>query len=382
MVTGLQRLLETPDVFRNRRLGLVTNRSGVTPQLERNIDAMLKAGLNLTVIFSPEHGLYAAAKEGEPVSETVDPPTGLPVVSTYPHIDEAVGRVKEFADVVVFDIQDVGTRFYTYISTLRHFVEGAARFDFEVVVLDRPNPITGRVEGWLPEPEFRSFVCAADLPVRHGLTIGEIAKIYASELSAEPLVEVITMLGYSKSIWFDETGLPWVPPSPNIPTVETALAYSGMGFFEGTNLSEGRGTTRPFFVVGAPWIDAFELSEQINRFQFPGVRFMPVFFTPALSKHKNELCQGVELFITDRRLYSPVEVALWLIHTIRQLYPDDFEWVKTNDGFWIDRLAGTTRLREAFENDALSDFLNENMVTESYMAQFEDLLLYQSKEED
>lgn len=376
MVIGLQRLLESKELFRDRKIGLVTNRSGVTPDLRRNIDAILEAGLDLRVIFSPEHGLYAAAGDGEPVSETSDPLTGLPVISTYPKIDEAIERVKDFADTVLFDIQDVGVRFYTYISTLRKFIEGAVERDFEVVVLDRPNPITGRIEGWLPEREYRSFVCAADVPVRHGLTIGEIARIYAAELEAHELVQVVTMLGYDKTMWFEETGLFWVPPSPNIPTVETALVYAGAGFIEGTNLSEGRGTTRPFHLIGAPWIDAFSLTESMNAFRFPGVRFLPAFFRPTISKHAGELCQGVEVFVTDRSLFRPIEVVLWLIQTVRDAYPEDFRWTENRDGFWIDRLAGTSRLREAIETGSLVDFLNENMVSTQYLDQLEPLLLY------
>ncbi len=375
MVTGLERLLKSPELLSGRRVGLMTNRSGVTSALERNIEALLSAGVQLEVIFSPEHGLYAAARDGEPVSETKDKPTGITVISTYPRIDEAISRVNEFADVVLFDIQDVGARFYTYISTLRKFVEGAADNGYEVIVLDRPNPITGRVEGWLPEPEFHSFVCAADIPVRHGLTIGEVARLYATELGVTDLVDVITMPGYDKSMWFDELGLPWVPPSPNIPTPDTALVYAGMGFIEGTNMSEGRGTTRPFFTVGAPWMDAFRVADVMNSANLPGVKFLPAFFKPSLSKHTGKLCEGIEVFVTDRDAFRPVLTALKLIETAMKLYPDDFEWVKHGDEYWIDKLAGTSKLREAIEQGGLDDFLNENSVN-SQIDIYQDMLLY------
>ncbi len=354
---------------------MMTNRSGVTSTLERNIEALLSAGVHLEVIFSPEHGLYAAARDGEPVSETKDKPTGITVISTYPRIDEAISRVNEFADVVLFDIQDVGVRFYTYISTLRKFIEGAADNGYEVIVLDRPNPITGRVEGWLPEPEFHSFVCAADIPVRHGLTIGEVARLYATELGVNDLVDVITMPGYDKSLWLDELGLPWVPPSPNVPTPDTALVYAGMGFIEGTNMSEGRGTTRPFFTVGAPWMDAFKVADAMNSVNLPGVKFLPAFFKPSLSKHTGKLCEGVEVFVTDRDAFRPVLTALKLIEMAMRLYPDDFEWVKHGDEYWIDKLAGTSKLREAIEQGGLDDFLNENSVN-SQMDIYQDMLLY------
>ncbi len=375
MVTGLERLLKSPELLSGRRVGLMTNRSGVTSTLERNIEALLSAGVHLEVIFSPEHGLYAAARDGEPVSETKDKPTGITVISTYPRIDEAISRVNEFADVVLFDIQDVGVRFYTYISTLRKFIEGAADNGYEVIVLDRPNPITGRVEGWLPEPEFHSFVCAADIPVRHGLTIGEVARLYATELGVNDLVDVITMPGYDKSLWLDELGLPWVPPSPNVPTPDTALVYAGMGFIEGTNMSEGRGTTRPFFTVGAPWMDAFKVADAMNSVNLPGVKFLPAFFKPSLSKHTGKLCEGVEVFVTDRDAFRPVLTALKLIEMAMRLYPDDFEWVKHGDEYWIDKLAGTSKLREAIEQGGLDDFLNENSVN-SQMDIYQDMLLY------
>ncbi len=376
MVTGLDRLLQSPEVLSGRKVGLVTNRSGVTSSLDRNIDALLSVGIDLRVIFSPEHGLYAAARDGEPVSETVDAPTGITVISTYPKIENAIGKVTDYADVVLFDIQDVGVRFYTYISTLRYFVEGAVKHGYELIVLDRPNPITGKVEGWLPESEYRSFVCAADVPVRHGLTIGEIAMLYASEMGAEEAVQVITMPGYDRSKWFDELGLFWVAPSPNIPTVDTALVYAGTGFIEGTNLSEGRGTTRPFHMIGAPWIDAFDLSEKMNKSNLAGVRFLPSFFKPHISKHAGEVCQGIEIFVVDREVFRPIETALRLIETVRNMYPEHFEWVKHGENYWIDRLAGTDELRKAIENDSLDDFLNEKSFSSKDLIEIRDRLLY------
>ena len=372
---GIDQLVDSAQVLKDKKVGILTNRSGVTSRLERNIDALLKAGVRLDLIFSPEHGLYASFMDGEKVREDSDRGTGIPIVPTYPHIEDALTRTAEL-DIVVFDIQDVGARFYTYISTLKRFVEAIPKFDFELWVADRPNPIGHFVEGWLPEPRFFSFVCAANLPVRHGLTVGEIALFYADELGVRDMVKVVPMDGWERDRMFWDTEMVWVPPSPAIPTPQTALVYCGTGFFEGTNISEGRGTARPFHLIGAPWIDGFKLSDTLNGLRLDAVRFLPAVFKPSASKYKDEVCQGVEIFVMDPYRYRAVEVGLRILSTIKELWPERFQWRKFNDSFFIDKLAGTDRLRTALDDGRLDEFFESNWVSDDYAAMIEEFLLY------
>jgi uncharacterized protein YbbC (DUF1343 family) len=251
-------------------------------------------------------------------------------------------------DVLVYDIQDIGARFYTFISTLLLAMEAAAEHDVDFIVLDRPNPIRGdRLEGNLLQPGFKSFVGSHPIPIRHGMTVGELASLFKSELNLGLRLQIVPVSGWNRSMWYDQSGLLWVPPSPNMPTVDTAMLYPGTCLIEGTNLSEGRGTTKPFEWIGAPWIDAEAWAETLNSLEMPGVIFRPVHFTPAFSKYAGEQCHGVCIHIINRDVAKPIEIALYLITTLQRSYRDRFEFRQNRGRFFFDLLAGTDQLRLA-----------------------------------
>lgn len=256
-----------------------------------------------------------------------DPDTGLPVHSLYGETQWPTEEMLQDLDVLVFDLQDVGTRVYTFIHTMAYCMEACARYGKRFLVLDRPNPINGElVEGNLLDREFRSFVGLHPLPMRHGMTIGELALLYNSAFSIHCDLTVVPMEGWRRSSWFDQTGLPWVMPSPNLPTLDSATVYPGMVLVEGTLLSEGRGTTRPFELVGAPYINARTLADRLNGMQLPGVCFRAVYFEPTFQKFARVMCGGVQLYVSDRNLFEPFLTGIAVISAIKSLYPDSFQW--------------------------------------------------------
>jgi uncharacterized protein YbbC (DUF1343 family) len=265
------------------------------------------------------------------------------------------GKVPERAmikdvDTLIFDIQEVGTRVYTYVATMAYAMEAAAESGIEVIVLDRPNPLNGAVtEGpVLDYPELSSFVGLYPIPQRYGMTIGELALLFNGQfLKKKANLTVVPMEGWRRTLWFDETGLPWVIPSPNMPTPETALVYPGQVLLEGTNISEGRGTTKPFELCGAPWIDGFELARRLNALGLGGVVFREAWFTPTFSKFAGELCGGIQVHVTDRNLYRPFSSTLHLLKLVREMYPVEFEF----HAGYFDKVAGSTQVREALERN-------------------------------
>ncbi|HLU49533.1 MAG TPA: DUF1343 domain-containing protein, partial [Planctomycetota bacterium] len=301
-------------------------------------------GVELVAIFGPEHGFRGAEQAGDKVGDARDPRTGVPVHSLYGATRRPTPEMLEGIDVILFDIQDVGVRAYTYLSTLVEVLHAAKENGVEVWVLDRPVP-TGadRIEGPILEAGRESFVGAHMIPLRHGLTAGEFALLVDREREIGASPRIVRMENYRRDMTWEETGIPWVAPSPNIPTVDIALIYAGMVLIEGTNLSEGRGTTRPFQLVGAPWIDGARLAEELRALELPGVLFREAWFTPTFSKHDGKACQGVEIHVTDRRAYRSVRTALEVIAAVRRFWPEDFRFRES--GF--DRLAGTAKLREA-----------------------------------
>ncbi len=326
--SGLDELLADPRRLRGQRLGLIVNPSAVTTGLEHAALA-LKAcpGLKVTALFGPEHGLWADAQDLVEVDDSRDPRTGLPAFSLYGRTREPTAEMLAGVDTLVFDVQDVGSRYYTFIYTMLHALQGCARHGRRLVVLDRPNPLGGvTVDGNVLDPAFRSFVGLHPLAVRHGLTSGELALMFRAELGLDVELEVVRMRGWRRAMLFDETGLPWVPPSPNMPTLDTALVYPGGCLVEGTNLSEGRGTTRPFEVVGAPWLDPWRLAADLQRERLPGARFRPLFFRPTFHKHAGELCGGVQVHLLDRRRFPAFLAYLLLIHHARRQDPAAFAW--------------------------------------------------------
>lgn len=305
-------------------IGLVTNQTGVDADGRRAIDLFATApGVRLQVIFSPEHGI--TGEENADVPNSRDPVTGRPIWSLYGPTRRPTREMLKDVSLLVFDIQDVGVRYYTYLTTLVYVMEEAARQGIPVVVLDRPNPITGRVvEGPLMDADLQSFTGPHTVPVRTGMTIGEFARMAAAERNIPVSLTVVPVEGWDRNLWHDETGLPWVNPSPNIRSVTQALLYSGIGLLEATNLSVGRGTDTPFEVVGAPWIEPPGLADALNRLQMPGVRFDPTWFTPTADQYARVQCGGVRLVVTDRDAIRPVTVALALARELRARHRDQW----------------------------------------------------------
>ena len=352
--TGLEVLVEEGlPLLEGKRVGLVTNHTGVDARLRSGIE-LLRASRRwrLVALFGPEHGIRGEAQAGVHVGSTVDRRTGLPVHSLYGETRRPPLALLRGLDALVFDLQDVGVRYATYASTLALVQEAAAEVGVPVVVLDRPNPLNGvQVEGNLPSTEFASFVGIHPVPARHGLTIGELAWLSAAERGL-PAPAVVPMRGWQRGQWFDETGLPWVQPSPNLPTLEALTLYTGTCLIEGTNVSEGRGTTRPFELLGAPWIDPFALVGDLEARGLPGVAFRPAYFTPVFSKHAGALCAGVQIHVTDRESLRPVELGLHLLHALRRLSGGEFAWLRGDGGHLVDRLLGSDRPRRALDAGA------------------------------
>jgi uncharacterized protein YbbC (DUF1343 family) len=330
--TGLMRLVGQGGApLQGRRVGLVTHPAAVLPDLTLSLDALLGIEARVTALFGLEHGFDGSAADGTAVADAHDPRTGLPVFSLYGAIREPTSDMLTDVDVLVYDVQDVGVRFYTFVSTLYHVLAAAARHGRAVIVLDRPNPISGvTVEGPLVAPGLQSFVGIMSIPIRHGMTTGELARYFNTEGRLGADLSVVSMRGWKRSMWLDATGLPWVPPSPGMPQLATATVYPGMCFIEGTLLSEGRGTALPFEVVGAPWLDGYALAQALNRQALPGVRFRATHFTPFASKHVGSPCEGVQVHVTDRQAFRAVETGLQVVAACRALAPDRFEFLPSS----------------------------------------------------
>ena len=352
VMLGLENLLRYQrQRLRGRRIGLITNPTGVNAQLEMTVDLLAaQTEGRLCALFGPEHGVRGDAQDAIQIASSVDEATGLPVHSLYGAQRKPTQAMLAGLDLLIYDVQDVGVRYYTYPYTLSYVMEAAAEHDLEVMVLDRPNPLTGRVvEGPLLDPSLSSFVGRYAIPVRHGLTVGELARYINAVFAIRCRLTVIPMRGWQRRLWFDQTRLPWLAPSPNVPTLDTNIVYPGLCLFEGANVSEGRGTTRPFEWIGAPWVNTRELAAHLNARNLPGVRFRPQAFTPLYSKHTNVLCHGVQAHVTDRRRFKPFETGLHLIDAFMQLYPQAFEFLPSS---WegrpphFDLLTGVVGLRE------------------------------------
>jgi uncharacterized protein YbbC (DUF1343 family) len=347
---GLDVLLtERLDLVMGKRVGLITNPTGVRADLTSGIDALhTQAGVTLAALFGPEHGVRGQAQAGEAVQSGTDPRTGVPAYSLYGNVRQPTAEMLRGIDILLFDIQDVGARFYTYIWTMVLAMQAAAKHGVPFVVLDRPNPIAGlAVEGPVLDRRFESFVGMYPIPVRHGMTVGELARLFNTEYGIGAELTVVPAKGWRRELWFDQTGLPWIMPSPNMPTLETATVYPGSAFIEGTSLSEGRGTTRPCVHNGAPWIAPSLWAAEPNARGLPGVRFRPAYFAPTFSKHAGQTCGGVQLHVTDRQAFRPVATGVHLLDAARRRWPERFQWQQSGGSFSIDRLAGTDALRLA-----------------------------------
>ena len=318
-------------LLRGHTIGIITNQTGIDSQGRRGIDLLAAAkNVNLQAIFSPEHGITGTVDADVPHGR--DPATGRPIWSLYGPTRRPSEEMLRGLSAIVFDVQDVGARYYTYLATLQYTMEEAAKLGIAVIVLDRPNPITGRVvEGPLLDPDLTSFTGPHAIPVRTGITIGEFARLAAAERKIPVKLTVVPLDGWERGRWFDETGLPWVNPSPNIRSVTQALLYSGIGLLEATNLSVGRGTDTPFEHIGAPWIEPESLAAALNKLKLPGVRFDPVRFTPTENVYARVACGGVRFVVTDREAIRPVNVALAVAATLRERYRSQWKAEKVQN---------------------------------------------------
>ena len=352
-------LADVPRALRGKRVGLITNHTGVDSSAASDIDLIARhKDLKLVALLAPEHGIRGTAEAGEKVIDETDPKTGVPVYSLY--LSEDRGPTPEMlreVDVLVYDLQEVGGRTWTYVSTMALSMQAAARKGIPFVVLDRPNPIGGEiVEGALLDPKFKSFVGMYPIPARHGMTVGELATLFNRKYGIGADLIVARAANWRRPQWFDQTGLPWVNPSPNLRSLAALTSYPGSVYFEGTNLSEGRGTDRPFEQIGAPWLDAREVARVMNERRLPGVRFEAIAMSvaPTAAKHKGQTVPAIRFAITDRQAYRPVRTSLLLIDEIRRRHPRDFGWTAT-----IDRLTGSDKVRLAIEGGRLHSLLEE-----------------------
>jgi len=321
---GIGRLAELESLFKGKRIGLMTNNTGVSGDNQSTVD-LLHKHYNLVKLFAPEHGVRGNLQAGVKLDGYADERTGLPVVSLYGasrHPDaEAVADI----DIFAIDIQDAGSRFYTFLYSMAYIMQACAKYGKKCVVFDRPNPLAcTKIEGNLLDESCKSFIGLYPIPQRYGITIGECALLFNSEFGISCDLEVVAMENYNRKMYFEETGLSWILPSPNLPTVESCFAFNATCIFEGTNISEGRGTTKPFQFVGAPWIDGAALADKLNSHDLPGVVFRPHYFTPLNyhprdGKHVGDLCGGVEMHITDRETFTPVMTGITMLYTIKDI---------------------------------------------------------------
>jgi uncharacterized protein YbbC (DUF1343 family) len=375
---GIEVLLaDSASLVRDRRIGLVTNQSGVDASGVSDVVRLRAAGLRLVALFSPEHGFRGAADPGAAVASSVDSATGLPIYSLYGRTSAPTDAMLAGIDVLLVDLQDAGARYYTYITTTVDVMKAAAARGIPVVVLDRPNPIGGAVQGNVLEEAHVSAVGRLRVPMRHGLTLGELARLARADLGIPGELVVVPVSGWRRSMALDETGLPFIPPSPNLKTLESLFHYPGLCLFEGTNLSVGRGSDAPFEQVGAPWLDTTAVLADLRRAALPGVRSAGVSFTPARpgdGKYADTLLAGIRLEVTDRATYDPTATAVYILTAIRRRHPREFRWIAKH----FDRLAGTTGLREAIESGVDPDAIVRGWepARREFLARREAVLLY------
>ncbi len=404
---GIENFIQNPVYkhYKSKNLGLITNQSAILSSGIHTWEALLEAGYSIKALFGPEHGFRGDAQDAVKVKDETY--KGIPVYSLYGDRYKPEKNMIKGLDALLFDIQDVGSRYYTYLYTLAYSLEVAAENDIEFVVLDRPNPISLTkinteyqpknttisstkaktkseapeeskaqsqrpnetivkpkriIEGLPINPDFDSFVGGYNLPNRYGLTVGEFAKYIKGEYIKKANLTVVPMKNYAPHYFFEDTHLPWPMPSPNIPTPTTALVYAGTCLFEGTNLSEGRGTTRPFEILGAPWINGDQLQRELTDSVLPGVVFSSTFFTPQFSKHKGLLCSGITIHVIDKQTYNPLLTAIQILLLIRTNYPKRFQWRadwENPNKYFIDKLSGSSYLRERLDSITQNDSLSE-----------------------
>jgi len=358
MKLGLDLILESHlKLISGCRVGLIVNPASVDSRLAHAADLFWEhPRIGVTAMFGPQHGIRAETQDNMIEWRSFrDKRTGLPAFSLYGDTRKPSPDMLADVDALVFDVQDVGTRVYTFIYTMALAMEAARDSGKRFIVLDRPNPISGlQIEGNILEPGFASFVGMFPIPMRHGMTVGELALLFNQEFGIGCDLEVVKMEGWNRTMWHDQTGLPWVLPSPNMPTVDTATVYPGCVFLEGTNVSEGRGTTRPFETVGAPFVDPYQLAGMLQGHELGGVHFRPLYFQPTFQKFGGQTCGGVQVHVTDRAIFKPVITGIAIISAIRNLWPEHFAWKDPPYEYVFDKLpfdviGGTDKLRGLIE---------------------------------
>ena len=378
--TGLDRVNTFQHLFRGKRIGIITNHTAYNRRNRFIVDIFQNIpDVTIVALFSPEHGFFGREQAGARVPHQTDPTYNLPVHSLYGATRKPSRNMLKNIDLLVFDIQDIGARFYTYIYTMALAMEAAAEERIQFIVLDRPNPLGGlRVGGNVLDRRWASFVGMYPVAVRHGMTVGELATMFNEEGWLTDAVradlKVITMKGWQRRQWYDQTKLAFIKPSPNIPNLETAVLYPGLCLLEGTNLSEGRGTDLPFRQFGAPWIDAKQLTDRLNELRLSGLRFEPVTFVPLGSKYKNQKCRGVRVFLTQRNRLETFRSGVRIINEIYRMYPRQLKWNTVH----FDRLCGTSTVRKAIINQSSLDSLRTVWQTdlESFRRTRKKYLLY------
>jgi uncharacterized protein YbbC (DUF1343 family) len=364
--TGLDCVGANKKLFQGKRLGIITNHTAYDSNGRYIVDVFKgMSGVTVTALFSPEHGLWGKEQDAIKIDNQTDPVYHLKIYSLYGKTLKPTREMLRDIDVLVFDIQDVGARFYTYVYTMSLAMEAAAENGKRFVVLDRPNPINGRcIEGNLLEPGLASFVGLYPIPVRHGMTVGELAGMFnaqgwlAGGVKAD--LVVIGMKGWRRRMWHDQTGLRFIKPSPNMPDLETAAIYPGLCLLEGTNISEGRGTETPFRQFGAPWIDSKRLAERLNELNLPGMHLEPAHFTPESSKYQGKLCHGIRIVTTERERLEPYYSGVKIVNEIHRMYRRDLEWKARH----FDRLCGTSTIRDAITSGSSLDGLHKKWQAE------------------
>ncbi len=347
---------------------MVCNQASVLPDLRHTADIFHEhPEINLTTLFGPQHGIRGDVQDNMiETDHSVDSHTGLWIYSLYSETREPTETMIENVDTIVFDLQDVGCRIYTFVYTMANCMRAAKKYGKRVIVCDRPNPIGGiHVEGNVTETEFTSFVGQFEIPTRHGMTTGELAKMFNEHFAIGCDLEVVSMTGWTREMWFEETGLPWVLPSPNIPTVDTCIVFPATVHIEGTELSEGRGTTKPFELNGAPFIDPWEWAGELDRYNFPGVVLRPCFFRSTFQKWADQTSGGIQIHVTDRESFRPVILGIAMIKTAYDLYPDHFQWKQTDYEYEFgknpfDVVSGTDKIRKSIESGDSLEHIEAN----------------------
>lgn len=360
---GIENINNYLQLFENKRVGLITNHTGVDRTLKSTVEILVEK-VNLVALFAPEHGIKGNVEAGEKFDTYLDKETNLPVYSLYGKTRKPTPEMLAEIDILCFDIQDVGARFYTYIYTMAYAMAAASENNLEFVVFDRPNPLGGEiVEGNILDLKYRSFVGYYELTERYGLTIGELALLFNKEYNLNAKLTVIPLSGWKREMNYFKTNLNWILPSPNLPTIESVFAYLATCYFEGTNISEGRGTTRPFSQFGAPWLNNKLLIEKLTNFSFEGVMFRETYFKPTFSKHQNVLCNGVELLITNYETFRPVYLGMVILKLIDEMH-EELEFrapfvekgepminLLTGDNFIKENTLSLAQIKEKFSND-------------------------------